>query len=256
MSRRLLDDILAHELVDLARAFEGQRPIAGAKLGNQRAVVQRKTPERARLHRRVPKERFDTGKHVGVGDHHTPAYTRIFPTVARAMTEISSLPSPESLCHLPDAVGAGAIGDPSDLYRRFESIKPDGLSWAAWAVNAGVSRSFFTDVKEGTDPGIGRVERVLAVVGLSLPEFFADKRPMIPVSRSLPSAEVCAVLLRDLVRKISPTKMPSEARLAILGEALRGTLALLADDPAAANDPALALRTVQGLASRLDLPPS
>lgn len=171
------------------------------------------------------------------------------------MTEISALPEPERPCHLPAALGATAISDPSELYRRFEAVKPDGLPWTTWAAQAGVSRSFFTDVKEGADPGVGRVERVLAVVGLSLPEFFADKRPMVTAGRSLPSAEVCSVLLRELVRKISPNKMPSEARLAILGEALRGTLALLAEDPAAANDPALALRTVQGLASRVELPP-
>jgi hypothetical protein len=171
-------------------------------------------------------------------------------------TDISALPEKRSMYN-PLHVGRLNMQDDDDggIYQRFAAAKPADLTWAKWAEAAGVSRTFFGDVKAGADPSVGRTERVLAAIGLTMPEFFGDREPATPL-RVLPNAEVCAVLFRELARKMSPDSVPSDTRLAILGEALQDILMLLADDPDAARDPALALRVVQGLASRLPPQPS
>jgi hypothetical protein len=64
----------------------------------------------------------------------------------------------------------------------FSRAKPDDLSWRQWTIQADVSASFFTDVKKGIDPSIGRVERAVNAIGLTLVDFFEGRLPADVVS--------------------------------------------------------------------------
>ena len=59
-----------------------------------------------------------------------------------------------------------------NLYTLLMSIKPAGLTANAWASRAGVSRSFFTDVRGGTNPRTDTLEKVVSVAGYTLAQFY------------------------------------------------------------------------------------
>lgn len=62
------------------------------------------------------------------------------------------------------------------IYDRLMLIdRPAGLSNNEWAAKAGVNTSFFTNLRNGSEPSVGNLRAVLEVVGLSLPEFFASE---------------------------------------------------------------------------------
>jgi len=63
------------------------------------------------------------------------------------------------------------------LAARLEQIRPDGWSERQWCLKAGVSSSFFsnmrgTPTKPPSEPSIGNLRLVLETAGTSLPEFF------------------------------------------------------------------------------------
>jgi hypothetical protein len=60
------------------------------------------------------------------------------------------------------------------LYARLMKLKPDDLSERQWAIKAGVSSSFFTNLRDkGSEPSIGNLRDVLKAIGMTIPEFFA-----------------------------------------------------------------------------------
>lgn len=66
-----------------------------------------------------------------------------------------------------------------DIVRRLEAM-PHPVSERQWTIEAGVSSSFFsnlrgTPTKAPADPSVSLLRRVLQVRGVSLPEFFADE---------------------------------------------------------------------------------
>ncbi len=63
-------------------------------------------------------------------------------------------------------------GNPA-LYEQLMALKPAGLTENAWAVNAGVNRSFFQDLKRGKIPRTDTLERVVGAIGLTLAQFHA-----------------------------------------------------------------------------------
>lgn len=66
--------------------------------------------------------------------------------------------------------------NPQRIYDRLMALRrPANLTNNQWARKAGVSTSFFTNMKNGSDPSVGRLRLVLGVVGSSIPEFFADE---------------------------------------------------------------------------------
>lgn len=66
---------------------------------------------------------------------------------------------------------AGA--DESPIYRDLMRFKPEHLSPNAWAVQAGVSRTVWADMRRHGNPSRRTLEKLLAVVGSSLAEFEA-----------------------------------------------------------------------------------
>jgi hypothetical protein len=66
---------------------------------------------------------------------------------------------------------AGA--DESPIYRDLMRFKPEHLSPNAWAVQAGVSRTVWADMRRHGNPSRRTLEKLLAVAGSSLAEFEA-----------------------------------------------------------------------------------
>lgn len=58
------------------------------------------------------------------------------------------------------------------LYDLLMAIKPENLTPNAWASRAKVSRSFFTDVRDGTTPKTSTLEKVLSAIGYSMAQFY------------------------------------------------------------------------------------
>lgn len=65
-----------------------------------------------------------------------------------------------------------ALGE-SQIYRDLMRFRPNGLSPNAWAVNAGVSRTVWNDMRRHGNPSRRTLEKLLAAVGSSLAEFEA-----------------------------------------------------------------------------------
>lgn len=61
----------------------------------------------------------------------------------------------------------------SQLYRDLMRLKPDGWTANAWAVNAGVSRTVWTDMRRHGNPSRRTLQKLLAAAGSSLAEFEA-----------------------------------------------------------------------------------
>lgn len=59
------------------------------------------------------------------------------------------------------------------LYERLMRLpRPADLSNNEWAKRAGVNTSFFTNLRNGSEPSVGNLSAVLETVGVTLPEFF------------------------------------------------------------------------------------
>jgi SOS-response transcriptional repressor LexA len=57
------------------------------------------------------------------------------------------------------------------LYDLLLAIKPDDLTPNSWASRAGVSRSWFTDVRNGANPRTDTLEKVLGAIGMTPAQF-------------------------------------------------------------------------------------
>src|SRR5688572_27768560 len=66
-----------------------------------------------------------------------------------------------------------ADAEESQLFRDLMRFKPDGLTPNGWAVNAGVSRSVWSDMRRHGNPSRRTLAKLLAVAGSSLAEFEA-----------------------------------------------------------------------------------
>lgn len=80
----------------------------------------------------------------------------------------------------------GMFGKLMDLRR------PASMSNNEWTRRAGVSTSFFTNLKNGSEPSVGTLRDVLRVVDVTLPEFFieeaAGRMVRLPTQRELHDA--------------------------------------------------------------------
>lgn len=64
-------------------------------------------------------------------------------------------------------------GETSPIYRDLMRFKPEDLTPNAWAVNAGVSRTVWADMRRHGNPSRRTLEKLLTAVGSSLAEFEA-----------------------------------------------------------------------------------
>jgi hypothetical protein len=61
----------------------------------------------------------------------------------------------------------------SPIYRDLMRFKPEGMTANAWAVNAGVSRTVWADMRRHGNPSRKTLEKLLAAAGSSIAEFEA-----------------------------------------------------------------------------------
>lgn len=62
------------------------------------------------------------------------------------------------------------------IYERLMILSRDvDLSNNEWAKKAGVNTSFFTNLKNGSEPSVGNLRAVLNAIDVTLPEFFVDE---------------------------------------------------------------------------------
>lgn len=58
------------------------------------------------------------------------------------------------------------------LLRCLEAIRPEALSINEWLKRANVSSSFWTNMRNGREPGIYKIERLVIAAGSSLSAFW------------------------------------------------------------------------------------
>ena len=90
------------------------------------------------------------------------------------------------------------------IYDRLMQLpRGDELSNNEWAKRAGVNTSFFTNVRNGSEPSVGNLRAVLSVVDVTLPEFFADEARgrMIPCPTSEALASAIQAALPGLPKR-------------------------------------------------------
>lgn len=61
----------------------------------------------------------------------------------------------------------------STLYDDLLKLMPAGWTENKWTVEAGINRVFFQDLRKGAEPKTSTLEKLLAAVDLTLPEFYA-----------------------------------------------------------------------------------
>ncbi len=66
-----------------------------------------------------------------------------------------------------------AANEDSQIYRELMRFKPDGLTPNAWAVEAGVNRTVWADMRRHGNPSRRTLEKLLVAAGSSLAEFEA-----------------------------------------------------------------------------------
>lgn len=87
------------------------------------------------------------------------------------MSAIAFISVDGDLCEIADTMLA-------PLYDRLVAVKPPNLTLNAWAVKAGVSRTFFNDVRKRGNANHDSIVKVLDAAGVSLAQFEAGEQPV------------------------------------------------------------------------------
>lgn len=117
------------------------------------------------------------------------------------------------------------------IAQRLAALKPEKVSERQWTKDAGVSPSFFsnlrgTPTKPPSDPSVYNLREVLRVRGLTLAEFFVPEAQGRLARR--PSQQD---IERALIEALEELPAKRDARAAYLAEVVQGLLALPADLP-------------------------
>lgn len=107
------------------------------------------------------------------------------------------------------------VGDKSQIYMDLMRLRPDGMTPNAWAMNAGVSRTVWSDMRRHGNPSRRTLEKLLRAAGSSLAEFEALR------IRGVPAGEpVTAGALGD--GRASPWGAPHVPPLPLVATSLAG----------------------------------
>lgn len=117
------------------------------------------------------------------------------------------------------------------LAERLVALKPDDLSERQWCIKAGLSTSFFsnlrgTPTKRPSEPSIGNLQDILEAAGSSLVEFYGAPLP----SPWLPKPETLNEMLTGAAHT-APEILSTPDGILALSHALFGSLELLAEMP-------------------------
>jgi phage repressor protein C with HTH and peptisase S24 domain len=96
------------------------------------------------------------------------------------LLEISQHDATSWKCDISHAMSEQQQTDEPRYYRLINSLRPEGLNDNAWTRKAGVSSSFFRDLKKkGTRPRHDTLEKILDAVGVSMARFEALEAPVL-----------------------------------------------------------------------------
>jgi phage repressor protein C with HTH and peptisase S24 domain len=102
-------------------------------------------------------------------------------------------------------------------YEVLAQLRPVTLSEAQWAKSAGVSSSFFQDLKKGARPRIDTLEKILDVIGVSIAQFSALESPQRETG-------VAASVLQDRGFPFRPQELPKD--VPVMGTTLAADLSI------------------------------
>lgn len=104
------------------------------------------------------------------------------------------------------------------LERMFERVRPADLSVRQLLIQSNVNTSFFTDISNGREPGIDKIERLANRCGLKLSEFLAQDDGLQPGRLAVPIALPSADRLRAAVEALVEPLDLSQGKDAIVDE--------------------------------------
>src|SRR5213596_2240776 len=87
------------------------------------------------------------------------------------MSAIALLAENSGMCEIADMPNAGENADALSLFDRLAAVRPDGLSFNAWTLKAGVSRTVFNDIRKRGNINVDTLEKLLDAAGVSLADF-------------------------------------------------------------------------------------
>lgn len=122
----------------------------------------------------------------------------------------------------------------ASLYDRLMRVKPEGVSENAWAVEAKVNRSVWTDIRKRGRARHDTIEKLLEAVGVSWAEFDAGS---VPTPRPVRSDTPTASAFHDPTDDSRPTARPRD--VPVLGTAQCADLAFDDDSGELVNIEAL-----------------
>jgi DNA-binding phage protein len=70
-------------------------------------------------------------------------------------------------------------GEANTVYDALMAVKPEGMSLSQWAGRAGVHRSIFNGIRAHGNPTRATIERLLAAIDVSVPQFEARLQPVL-----------------------------------------------------------------------------
>jgi hypothetical protein len=91
------------------------------------------------------------------------------------MSAIASIAEISDLCEIADMPGETS----NELYDRLVAVKPDGLSFNAWALKAGVNRTIFSDARKRGNLTHDSLTKLLDAIDVSWAEFDAGGEPRV-----------------------------------------------------------------------------
>jgi phage repressor protein C with HTH and peptisase S24 domain len=114
---------------------------------------------------------------------------------------------------IPHMAEPGAISH----FDALQAVKPQGLTFNAWATRAGVNRSFFANLRNHDNPNAKSLEKLLETIGVSPAQYDAARHP----ERRTVRSEVETAAIEDVRLSYDPYgKKPRPVPL--LGSALGG----------------------------------
>lgn len=109
-------------------------------------------------------------------------------------------------------------GISSRLEHLFEMAKPDDLSVRQLLIQSNVNTSFFTDISNGREPGIDKIERLANRCGLKLSELLQQADDLAPGRLSVPMALPSEDRLRAAIAALVDPLDLSQGKDAIVDE--------------------------------------
>lgn len=129
-------------------------------------------------------------------------------------------------------------------------MERNGWSANQWSVAAKIGRNTVARAIRDDYPFVTSTSTLVRLAAAAEEELPSGV-PLATDLAAIPSADVLEEVLQEVLDVLAPSVRPDPEVLALVAEAFRGTLAVLATDPAAASDPDQARLYARALSHRL-----